>query len=85
MVNLTTGNLFEAVHRAAKLRRMLDTSDEIARERGLDPKKDAARIFDEMTAEDFKAIVRRSGVKPPSPFTTECFLRLLKGQAEERS
>jgi hypothetical protein len=76
----TPATLFEDAARSAKLDRLVATTDATTRARGLDPHRDAARVYESVTGVDFAEIVRRSGVKTPSSTTTEAFLGILRGR-----
>jgi hypothetical protein len=79
-LNLTFEHPLAALRRKAKLDRLLAATDATTRARGLDPIRDAARVFNELTADDYLAIVKSSGVITPSPTTLEAYLVLLKGR-----
>lgn len=73
-------NPFESLARAAKLQKLLEASDDRAICLGLDPYRDAARIYNDMSGRDFEEVVLLAGVRKPSSVTVEAFLGLLKSR-----
>ena len=77
-------NHFEEEARAAKLSKLLDAADELAREGGLLPMVHAAGIADAWRLakeEHFKELVRRAKVRQPSPVTLAAFQDALDHRA----
>lgn len=78
-------NPIEHLRRAAKVQKLLSASDLLARTRGLDPERDAAEIFNTLTGDDFRELVRTSGVREPSSKTILAFLGELQRRARRAS